>query len=729
MPRDLFFAAAHPWHPDGRAAAFIFPIQPHAVPKEISINERLIALLGPTIAPGALAEGLPIIAVEPWLEDSSDPIAHVTAAFLVVASGPDHPSFARASATLRLPPPGEPADVGAFYRDGLARATDELDRVMSEDTALAARWDAAAARLQAAGNAGAVAEALWAAFFPQAVGIRGNEVSRIEELRNARTVTVTDPAADPIEDPAREVLFTSNVLLTVPAETTDVEALPYSEELRAAIHAAAAEPQRYWFDHPIQIGVEPAANELLYGLRGLDAAITAESPSGRVTCVLSVSVTHDGLGPIARQYVEAELARDGELRHLDVVVVTEDATRRLVDEVMLPVLGEGRQDAATGLRDVIGVDGAYGRHYSFLKAVGALWHVAVDPAVRATFKIDLDQVFPQEVLLEETSRTMFDHLRTPLWGASAVDAEGRDMELGMLAGALVNERDIDQGLFTPDVPIPERLPIVDEHVFFSALPQSISTRAEMMARYDGPEMDGIDRALERVHVTGGTNGVRVDALRRHRPFTPSWVGRAEDQAYAMSVLGAPGPRLGYAHAAGLIMRHDKEAFAGQAMAAAHVGKLIGDDIRILVFSSYANAVAGDGADGSLNRDAIRQLLDPFTGCFISPTPQTLVLLRMALRTLRLFAAGNESEAREYAVDGARRVGGALRAYGDPDRVSAMVAAERAAWDDYYDALDALESGIADQDEAAVRARARVVEIIDSCRVDTTRPEAAALTTS
>ena len=80
-------------------------------------------------------------------------------------------------------------------------------------------------------------------------------------------------ADDPIADPAREILFTSNVLLTVPDAATDIESLPYPEDLRTAIRAAAAEPQRYWFDHPIQIGVEPAANELLYGLRGLDAAI------------------------------------------------------------------------------------------------------------------------------------------------------------------------------------------------------------------------------------------------------------------------------------------------------------------------------------------------------------------------------------------------------------------------------------------------------------------------
>ncbi len=91
------------------------------------------------------------------------------------------------------------------------------------------------------------------------------------------------------------------------------------------------------------------------------------------------------------------------------------------------------------------MDGAYGRHYTFLKAVTALWQVLVDPDVRGTFKIDLDQVFPQAELVAETGASAFEHLETPLWGALGVDPDGRELELGMIAGALVNERDIGRG--------------------------------------------------------------------------------------------------------------------------------------------------------------------------------------------------------------------------------------------------------------------------------------------
>ena len=106
----------------------------------------------------------------------------------------------------------------------------------------------------------------------------------------------------------------------------------------------------------------------------------------------------------------------------------------------------------------------------------------------------------------------------------------------MIAGALVNEADLHRSLFTPDVQFPARPPSPEEHFFFSTLPQALSTEAEMMARYDGSGLDGRRKCIERIHVTGGTNGILIDSWRRHRPFTPTFIGRAEDQAYILSAL-------------------------------------------------------------------------------------------------------------------------------------------------------------------------------------------------
>jgi hypothetical protein len=548
----------------------------------------------------------------------------------------------------------------------------------------------------------------------------------VAALRERRRVTVETPPADPITEPAREILFTSNVLLGLPLAPEHHAALAeLPADVAQVVRAASATEQRHWFDHPIPIGVEPEANELVQGLRGLDEAAAAEG-ADRLTVVLSVSVTHPALREIARPYVEATLGLVPPLRTLDVVVVSEDDARGLVSQVLRPAIerwAPGTQNDARTL-DVVGVDGAYGRHYSFLKAVAALWHVFVDPRVRATFKFDLDQAFPQRELLAETGRMALEHLANPDWGAMGRDGRNRPIELGMLAGALVNERDIGRGLFTPDVPIPPAPSRPSEALFYPVLPQAVSTRAEMQARDD-------DGPIERIHVTGGTTGIRVDALRRHRPFTPSWIGRAEDQAYMLSALGGAAPRLAYLHAPGLIMRHDKEAFAGDAIAAAHVGKLIGDDVRILVFSAYADAAASDaaasdrrtpaGPDGGLDRAAIGRLLDPFTGGFVSDVPVSLVLARLAMRTLRMLADGEIDDGRRYALDGARRLAEVLDATAEPDRVAERLAGERRAWDAVYDALDALEIGLAAGDERARALQARATAIIDACRISVTRP--------
>jgi hypothetical protein len=647
-----------------------------------------------------IAAGLAADAAE-RLAGEHGPIAAVNAAFLLALAGAQGEHSSRARQLLESPPPGPASDLASLHRAALGLIKAELAQAVAADPALGRQLDRAA-RLPALESD---PEATWAIFFPEGVGILGNEDARVAELRRRRTVELEELNPRPISSPAAELLLTSNVLLTVPAADTDLDALPYDETFRAAVRDAANEEQLYWYDHPIQIGVEPAANELLYGLRALDAALDFErrrDPElGRMRVLLSASVTHAGLRALARDYVRLELAREGGLRNLDVHLFSDEDTLALVDQALAPLVDEVDGDAGA-LVDVFGVDGEYGRHYTFLKAIAALWQVVVNPGLRATFKIDLDQVFPQDLLVAETGASALEHLRSPLWGARGRDSWGRPVELGLIAGALVNERDIGDGLFTPDVALPGGPTTRDELVFFSRLPQALSTRAEMMERYDGSSPDGRGQALERIHVTGGTNGILVDALRRHRPFTPSFIGRAEDQAYILASLDGR-PRLAYAHRAGLIMRHDKEAFAGAAIEAARVGKLVGDDVRILYFSAYV---------GHLGRDRVKQLIDPFTGCFVSRLPVTVVALRLALRIDQAFAGGDARLGNELAQVGARRIARAIDFTRDRDAFGRAVERERAAWQAYYSALDRLEAGLARSAPSAVELADRARGIID-----------------
>jgi hypothetical protein len=512
-----------------------------------------------------------------------------------------------------------------------ARQLDQVDaELASSGDQLRHLEDAAGAASIADGTA--AFDAIWAVLFPEGVGLLEDWDGAVDRLRRKRRIEVTATNADPIVDPVREVLFTSNVLVS-PGE--------------------AAGPADYWYDHPIPLDARPEDTELAYGLRHLDAAIGFELDrhpewQGPATVALSLSATHRGYEQAGRDLVGRVVGAIGPLHNLRVYAFEENRTQHLWNQLC------DRQDE----EPVFGVAGLYGRHYSFLKAIAALWSV-VDDRIRATFKIDLDQVFPQEELVAETGKSALEHLTTDRWGGRAFSAAGEELDLAMIAGGLVNQSDIGRGLFTPDV-TPGEPQSSEDVVFYSRLPQALSTVAEIVVADSDP--------LERVHVTGGTNGILVAGLRKWRPFTPSVFGRAEDQAYIISTLGG-GSRPAYLHAPGLIMRHDKGDLIPDVIAQSALSKHIGDLVRTRLFSAY-------GAEH-------KSLLDPFTGCFVSRLPIAVSILRLCLRVLDLDA----TSADRYLAEASRRLDAA-------DRLAAelhdVVASERAEWDLFYDALDALE---------------------------------------
>jgi hypothetical protein len=641
--------------------------------------------------------GPPPVVFDPALDFQASPAdsAHtaraLTAAFLIRLAGPNH-RLAKPAEDLFSNCANDPKwrTAATLYRVALEFVPGDIALAAADDPVFAGKLQALEAALPA-GYSPKLQELLWSVFFPEGVGIRGRESERIAELRRKRLVRITTPNPSPLTDPLREILFTANVLLAPQAAGTDLAAFRLEPGVRRGLARIMAEPQVYWYDHPVRVGTPPEHNEVLYGLRHLDEALAWEirrgkaAPGTRTACVLSVSVTHRGLSRIARAWLENELALAGGLEHLDVYVFTEADIGRLLERTLVPLAG---REAAGALAEVFGVDGPYGRHYSFLKAVAALWQAFVNPGIRAVFKIDLDQVFPQAELARQAGGSMSDLFRTPLWGARGTDADGVPVELGLIAGALVNEKDIACGLFTPDVTCVGVEPVAHDRLFWSRLPQALSTEAEMTARYGSPPLDGKAACLERVHVTGGTNGIRIEALRRHRPFTPSFIGRAEDQAYLMSTFGQEGPRLAYVH---------------RPIRAARAGKAVGDIVRILQFSAYARAL-GDV-------EALKRRFDPFTGCFVSRIPRVVALLRFALEAAAEFKDGGPAAGAEFVAGGVARLTEEL-AFTDASTggMERQLSREREGWTAFFESLAAAES------LALGPCRAAAVDVIESCRV-------------
>ncbi len=654
-------------------------------------------------------------------KDKAGTAQTLNAAFLITLAGETHPKSERARRFIsRLVDSSEWQEVAKFYTKGVDLIHREIEDVCKHDPEFSdrlktlSRW---MSHKEAVNNTQETTEKIWSIFFPEAEGILENRPERVRSLRAKRTVTITELNTTPITDPGKQILFTSNVLLTIPPASRSPEDLPFSDQLKEKLIETIQEPQLYFYDHPIRVGDKPEKNELLHGLRGLEAAFEFERDRGTMSgdtkpiCILSVSVTHRGLQGIARQYIQEEFLRSAGLKNIDVYVFTEADTSRIIHEILAPAALHYLhcEDPKEPLM-VFGVNGKYGRHYSFLKAIAPFWNIFIQPEIRATFKIDLDQVFPQKELVEQTGASAFEHFKTPLWGAHGLDSNGEPVELGMIAGALVNQGDIAKSLFTPDVPFPNRTLSADEYIFFSQLPQCLSTESEMMTHYNTEGLDGKRTCLQRIHVTGGTNGILVDSLRRYRPFTPSFIGRAEDQAYILSVLPNPGTKLGYIHKDGLIMRHDMESCAQEATQSISISKLLGDYVRILYFSAYAKALTDDVP-------RLKDTVDPFTGCFISRIPTTVVYLRLALRAASLFAAQKEEQGVEFIKTGAKRIMNAHDfVYGEDSMLKQHYKKECLGWNLYYDTLSALEHALKNGDGFALKLREKAEGIIEKCSV-------------
>jgi hypothetical protein len=221
-------------------------------------------------------------------------------------------------------------------------------------------------------------------------------------------------------------------------------------------------------------------------------------------------------------------------------------------------------------------------------------------------------------------------------------------------------------------------------------------------------LDGKTHCIQRIHITGGTNGILIDRLFKYRPFTPSFIGRAEDQAYLLSVLTQPGAQLAYVHKDGLIMRHDKEAFAQEAIKAAGTGNIIGDYLRMLNYSAYANILSDDETE-------IKNLADPFTGAFISRIPVSVVYLRFALRAATLFESGNGMAGLELVASGAKRLSGAMGGFQQyREALRKRYEKERTGWNLYYDTLEMIEGALRDGDDFAENLRKKSRKIMQDC---------------
>ncbi|UCE70899.1 MAG: hypothetical protein JSU99_06230, partial [Nitrospiraceae bacterium] len=326
-------------------------------------------------------------------EDSAGIARNLNAAFLIALSGDTHPHYTEALNYLNRfeSDPLWEQNV-QFYIEGITLIHAEILNRCNDDEHFKGNFSSLYDWLTNPENIKKkqpTVETMREFFFPEGVGLCEDREGRIKKLRDKRKISITRLNPAPISDPAKELLFTSNILLTIPPASKDIDDLSVSSSIKHTLKQTVEEDQRYWYDHPIPIGIAPEHNEVLYGLEGLDEAVEIEKKRGvigwdsRVTCILSVSVTHEGLQKIAKEYLEDEFRKEKNIRHLDVYILTEADTARLIGDILIPASEKySDQQNNHGLYETIGVDGEYGRHYSFLKAIAAFWQVLVNNRIK-----------------------------------------------------------------------------------------------------------------------------------------------------------------------------------------------------------------------------------------------------------------------------------------------------------------------------------------------------------
>lgn len=108
-------------------------------------------------------------------------------------------------------------DIANFYLKGINCIKDEIEKRADENDDFRNRLKALALLFLSEGNHSTkeqlTAENLWSVFFHEGCNILSDRTRALDTLRNNRRIRITGLNPDPIFDPAREILFTSNVLL------------------------------------------------------------------------------------------------------------------------------------------------------------------------------------------------------------------------------------------------------------------------------------------------------------------------------------------------------------------------------------------------------------------------------------------------------------------------------------------------------------------------------------
>ena len=118
------------------------------------------------------------------------------------------------------------------------------------------------------------------------------------------------------------------------------------------------------------------------------------------------------------------------------------------------------------------------------------------------------------------------------------------------------------------------------------------------------------------------------------------------------------------------------------------------------------------------KDQIKDIIDPFTGCFVSTIPFTVVSLRLALRGASFFMDGKPNEGFELLQMGTNRLHEKITKLSETSNpLREEFQKEKKAWNIFYDLLDKVEEGLERNDSFALELKEKAKELIKTSEID------------
>jgi hypothetical protein len=480
-------------------------------------------------------------------------------------------------------------------------------------------------------------------------GMKDDEILKRWKLTDVR------PNPEPIRP--TEVLIQLNALYTLPEPDN------YPAEFTREAEEVLRNPGRKVadYDHPVHLFEKDEHHELINCLRELDEDLAFEKQQGAlpddytVPVLFSVSVTHENLdGPCGSWILDR--VRSLDLKHMRVIVLTEEAVRKIKEELIGEEIG------------VYSVFGKYGVHFNALKYTQLLLEKAY--AIRGGFKLDTDEGIRSRDLHAVTGKTWIQTLCHEYWDGTAADWRGRKVGLAFNVGEYINEADIGrlgyrEAMREPDVKLPERTPGGD--LFFN----KGTAHARATALYN--RFHRLTDFISHTVVKGGGYGISNRGLRSAAPFTFSLVGRAEDQQFYFSGLaggirGIFHPDLRIAHYKGAVAASEKKTA---------VTRFLGDMYRLIIFQHLAELLE------------VKEDIDPMPGVFAGPLARAQVFFHTLYKALLLVNDGDADGAEILLGSGWRELEDLMAAL-DSGEIGVRVEQEREEWKEFIRAADSAE---------------------------------------